>query len=174
MVGITAAWPSRVLAAATVVLVAVLVELLVRRLLPKVVEDRKLTEELNARCRWPARAVVAFAVVRLVLSAARLRPSLYATLAHVLLIGLVVSGAWLAERAVRVAEDALMRRFEADAPTSLRARRVRTQVRVLGRVVTAAIVVLALATVLLTFPQGRTIGASLLASAGIAGVIAGV
>jgi small-conductance mechanosensitive channel len=174
MVGTTAAWPSRLLAAATVVLAAVLAELVVRRLLPRMVEDRKLADDLNARCRWPARAVVAFAAVRLVLSGARLRPGLNATLAHLLLIGLVVSGAWLAERAVRVAEDALMRRFESDAPTSLRARRVRTQVRVLGRVTTAAIVVLAVATVLLTFPEGRAIGASLLASAGIAGVIAGV
>lgn len=174
MDGITGAGLSRVLAAATVIVVALLIEVAVRRLLPRVVEDRKLAEELLARCRWPARAVVAFAAVRLVLSGARLRPSLSTTLAQVLLIGLVVSGAWLAERAVRVAEDALMRRFETDAPDNLRARRVRTQVRVLGRVVTAAIVVLALATVLLTFPEGRTIGASLLASAGIAGVIAGV
>jgi small-conductance mechanosensitive channel len=174
MDGITQAWPSRVLAAATVVLVALLLELAVRRLLPRMVEDRKLADELLARCRWPARAVVAFAALRLVLSGARLRPSLNATLAHVLLIGLVVSGAWLAERAVRVAEDALMRRFESGASASLRARRARTQVRVLGRVVTAAITVLALATVLLTFPEGRTIGASLLASAGIAGVIAGI
>ncbi|HEV8164841.1 MAG TPA: mechanosensitive ion channel domain-containing protein [Actinomycetota bacterium] len=174
MVGINAAWPSRVLAAATVVLVAVLVELAVRRLLPRMVEDHKLAEELNARCRWPTRAVAAFAVLRLVLSGARLPPSLDAILGHVLLIGLVVSGAWLAERAVRVAEDALMRRFESEAPSSLRARRVRTQVRVLGRVVTAAIIVVAVATVLLTFPQGRAIGASLLASAGIAGIVAGV
>jgi small-conductance mechanosensitive channel len=174
MDGITGAGPSRVLAAATVVLVALLVEVAVRRLLPRMVRDRTLADELLARCRWPARALVAFAAVRLVLSGARLRPSLHATLAQLLLIGTVVAGAWLAERAVRVAEDALMRRFEQDAPASLRARRVRTQVRVLGRVVVAGIVVLALATVLLTFPQGRTIGASLLASAGIAGVLAGV
>jgi small-conductance mechanosensitive channel len=171
---ITGAGQSRVLAAATVVVAAALVEVAVRRVLPRVVEDRTLAEELNARCRWPLRVLVAFAAVRLVLSGAGLRPSLSATLGQVLLIGTVVSGAWLAERAVRVAEDALMRRFESDAPASLRARRVRTQVRVLGRVVTVAIVVVAVATVLLTFPQGRTIGASLLASAGIAGVIAGV
>src|SRR6266545_8297739 len=174
MDGITGAGPSRVLAAATVVLAALLVEVVVRRLLPRVVPDRKLAEELNARCRWPLRALVAFTAVWLVLPVAGLRPSLRATLAHLLLIGTVMAGAWLAERAVRVAEDALMRRFEMDAPTSLRARRARTQVRVLGRVVVVAITVLALATVLLTFPQGRTIGASLLASAGIAGILAGV
>jgi small-conductance mechanosensitive channel len=174
MDGITGAGPSRVLAAATVVLVALLAEVAVRRLLPRVVRDRTLAEELHARCHWPLRALVAFTAVWLVLPGARLRPSLYASIAHLLLIGTVVAGAWLAERAVRVAEDALMRRFEMDAPTSLRARRARTQVRVLGRVVVAGIVVLALATVLLTFPQGRTIGASLLASAGIAGILAGV
>jgi small-conductance mechanosensitive channel len=174
MDGITGAGASRVLAAATVVLVALLVELAVRWLLPRVVRDRILAEELLARCRWPTRVLVAFAAVRLVLSGAHLRPSLHATLAHLLLIGTVVAGAWLAERAVRVAEDALMRRYDVEVPDNLRARRVRTQVRVLGRVVVAGIVVLALATVLLTFPQGRTIGASLLASAGIAGVLAGV
>jgi hypothetical protein len=47
-------------------------------------------------------------------------------------------------------------------------------VRVVGRVVTLGIAVLAIAIVLLTFPQGRAIGASLLASAGIAGILAGV
>src|SRR6266540_5130978 len=99
MEGFTGAGQSRVLAAAIVVVAAVLVEVVVRRLLPRVVEDRKLVEELNARCRWPLRALVAFAAVRLVLSGARLRPTLSSTLAQVLMIGTVVAGAWLAERA---------------------------------------------------------------------------
>jgi small-conductance mechanosensitive channel len=166
--------PSRVFAAIAVVVLVLLVHITVWRLVLRVMTDRTLAQELHARCRWPARVVVTLAAVWLVLPEAELQPGLYAPLTHGLVIALVVAGAWLAERVVRVAEDALMRRFDMDAPDNLRARRARTQVRVVGRVVTLGITVVALAILLLTFPQGRAIGASLLASAGIAGIIAGV
>jgi small-conductance mechanosensitive channel len=164
----------RVLVAAIVVVLALLVHISIWRLVLRVMKDRVLARELHARCRWPARVVVALAVVWLMLPSVRLRPSAYSPLAHALLVALVVAGAWLAERVVRVAEDALMRRLDVDTPDNLRARRASTQVRVVGRVVTLGIIVLALAILLLTFPQGRAIGASLLASAGIAGILAGV
>jgi small-conductance mechanosensitive channel len=165
---------SRVLMAAIVVALALLVHILIWRLILRVMKDRVLARELHARCRWPARIVVALTAVWLTLPSIHLEPSVYSPLNHLLVVALVVAGAWLAERAVRVSEDALMRRLDVDTPDNLRARRARTQVRVVGRVITLGIIVLALAIVLLTFPQGRTIGASLLASAGIAGIIAGV
>jgi small-conductance mechanosensitive channel len=165
---------ARVLMAAIVVALALLIFTVLWRLILRVMKDRVLARELHARCRWPARIVVALTAVWLTLPSIRLRPSVYSPLNHLLVVALVVAGAWLAERAVRVAEDALSRRLDVDTPDNLRARRARTQVRVVGRVITLGIIVLALAIVLLTFPEGRTIGASLLASAGIAGIIAGV
>jgi small-conductance mechanosensitive channel len=93
---------------------------------------------------------------------------------YVLALALIAATTWLAIRLVRVAESAIMRRYDVDVPDNLRARRVRTQVRVLGRVMIVAITLLALVSVLLIFPEGRAVGASLLASAGIVGVIAGV
>jgi small-conductance mechanosensitive channel len=174
MDGIIGTGLPRVLVAAIVVVLALLVHISIWRLVLRVMKDRVLARELHARCRWPARVVVALAVVWLMLPSVRLRPSAYSPLAHALLVALVVAGAWLAERVVRVAEDALMRRLDVDTPDNLRARRASTQVRVVGRVVTLGIIVLALAILLLTFPQGRAIGASLLASAGIAGILAGV
>jgi small-conductance mechanosensitive channel len=164
----------RVLVAVTVVALVLLVHISIWRLILRVMKDRVLARELHARCRWPARIVVVLAAVWLMLPSIRLRPGAYSPLNHALLVALVVAGAWLAERVVRVAEDALMRRLDVDVPDNLRARRARTQVRVVGRVVTLGIIVLTLAILLLTFPQGRTIGASLLASAGIAGILAGV
>jgi small-conductance mechanosensitive channel len=88
-------------------------------------------------------------------------------------IGVEAAG-WLTVRLARVAENAAMRRYDVEVPDNLRARRIRTQVRVLRRVVTVGIILLTLATMLLTFPQGRALGASLLAGAGIFGVITGV
>jgi hypothetical protein len=55
-----------------------------------------------------------------------------------------------------------------------RVRRVRTQVELIMRVVSAIVIVVAAASMLLTFPQMRAAGASLLASAGILGIVAGV
>jgi small-conductance mechanosensitive channel len=144
------------------------------RLVLRFMKDRALAEDLRNHGRWPARVVVVLATLLLALSSARLPPDLNDTVFRLLLLALVAAGAWLAVRVVRVAEDALMRRYDVEVPDNLRARRARTQVQVLGRVVQVVIVVLALAFMLLSIPQGRALGTSLLASAGIAGVIAGV
>lgn len=55
-----------------------------------------------------------------------------------------------------------------------RASRVETQVQVIHRVVSAVIWVLAFGAILLTFPAARTAGTSLLASAGLISVVAGL
>jgi small-conductance mechanosensitive channel len=174
MDAITGGWLPRALTTAGVLVAVLLAHALLWRLVLRVMRDRTLAAELHAHCRWPARAVVALAALLLALPTVRLEAGPHATLLHVLLLALVAASAWLAERVVRVAEGALIRRYDITVPDNLRARRARTQVRVLGRVVVVAIVILAAAIMLLTFPQGRAFGASLLASAGIAGVIAGV
>jgi small-conductance mechanosensitive channel len=171
---ITGARPSGVLITVGVAAAALLVFMAAWRLVLKVIKDRALADDLRGHLRWPARAVVLLTAVVLVLSEARLSRPVHGRLFHLLLLVLVAAGAWLAVRAVRVAEDALMRRYDVEVPDNLRARRARTQIQVLGRVVQVGIVVLALACMLLTFPQARSVGTSLLASAGIAGVIAGV
>src|SRR5918997_841101 len=168
------AWPTGLLIIVGVAAGVLLVWVVISRLVLRLMKDRALAEDLRSHLRWPARVVVVLATLVLGLSEVRLSRPLYGTLFRVLLLVLVAAGAWLAVRAVRVAEDALMRRYDVEAPENLRARRARTQIQVLGRVVQVAIVVLALAFMLLTLPPARAIGTSLLASAGIAGVIAAV
>ncbi len=164
----------RLLIAVAVVAAALAAHIAIWRLILRVMRDRVFAEELRRWCRWPARVVVVLAAVLLVFSVTRPRPTLRGTALDVLLLGLIAATGWLAVRLARVAESAAMRRYDVEVPDNLRARRIRTQVRVLRRVVTVGIILLALATMLLTFPQGRAIGASLLAGAGIFGVIAGV
>ena len=164
----------RALTTVGVVLAALLIHIAIWRLVLRVMRDRILAADLSTHCRWPARAVVALAALLLALPTARLPSRPNGTVVQVLLLLLVATVAWLAVCVVRVAEDALMRRYDVDVPDNLRARRARTQVQVLGRVVKVVVVVLAVAIMLLTLPQGRAVGTSLLASAGIAGVIAGI
>lgn len=77
-------------------------------------------------------------------------------------------------QAVKTAQEMLLLRFDITAADNLRARKLYTQVHVLGRVVYVAVGLFALACILMLFQQVRHVGTSLLASAGIMGIIAGV
>jgi small-conductance mechanosensitive channel len=87
-------------------------------------------------------------------------------------IAVLVSGAWLAATTLLAIEDVAESRYRIDVPDNRQARRIRTQVLVLRRVTVAVVVVVTLGLVLMTFPEVRSLGTSLLASAGIIGIIA--
>jgi small-conductance mechanosensitive channel len=92
-------------------------------------------------------------------------------LVDILLIGSVT---WLLVAAVRISEDVAARRLRIDVEDNLRVRRLRTQISIVRRIVIAVLVVVGAAVALMTFDRMRTLGASLLASAGIAGVVGGL
>jgi hypothetical protein len=89
---------------------------------------------------------------------------------------LVIIGvaAWLVGALLVVGEDAALARFRTDVPDNRTARRVHTQIVMIRRVTVAVVAVLAGAVMLMTFPQARLVGTSVLASAGFAGIIAGL
>ncbi len=93
-------------------------------------------------------------------------------LSHAFLIATIVSGAWLLAILVSSAFDRVIAN-DADA-TDPDARSRRTQLVVLYRLSLVLISVLALGAVLFSFPAMRVIGTSLLASAGIVSVVAGL
>lgn len=87
---------------------------------------------------------------------------------------LIAAGAWLLIRIASAAVEASYARYASATRDPMRVRRVRTQVLLIMRIVTAVVVVVAIAAMLLTFPDMRAIGTSMLASAGIIGIVAGV
>ncbi|MEU4477338.1 mechanosensitive ion channel domain-containing protein [Micromonospora sp. NPDC023966] len=91
---------------------------------------------------------------------------------HALVLALIAATAWLVASLLVVAEDTALARFRVDVPNNRHARRVRTQVVLLRRLTIAVIVVLALGVMLMTFPAVRGIGAGVLTSAGVVGVVA--
>lgn len=116
-------------------------------------------------------AVTLFAVQQAVRTGAGTFPGRAGVL-HALVIFVIAAGAWLFGALVLVLEDVSLARWRTDVPDNMRARRLRTQVVMLRRVTVAAVVVLTLGIVLMTFPAVRTVGASVLASAGIISVVA--
>jgi small-conductance mechanosensitive channel len=129
---------------------------------------------VHARCHRPWTATLMVVAAVCVLPAARLDPVVTGWLRHALTIGLIVSLTWLAVCVTHVAEDAVLRRLRVDIADNRRRRKARTQVTVVRRIVVALLVVLAVAAVLMTFARLRAFGASLLASAGIAGIVGGL
>lgn len=81
---------------------------------------------------------------------------------------------WTAIRAVAGFSDAVVRAHPVNVTDNLGARRLQTQAHVLSRVVMMVIVIIGIASALMLFPSVRQIGAGLLASAGIAGIAAGI
>ncbi len=89
-------------------------------------------------------------------------------------IVLIIAVAVVLVRAVSMGQAAILIRFDMQAPDNLRARKVYTQLHVITRVIYVFIGLLAMATILMLFQEVRHVGTSLLASAGLVGIIAGV
>lgn len=91
-----------------------------------------------------------------------------------LLIAFIVLCGWTALTALDIASLIYTRRFQIDVEDNLLARKHVTQTKILRRTAAALIVLLTIAFALMTFPGVRQYGVSLLASAGAAGIIAGL
>jgi small-conductance mechanosensitive channel len=99
--------------------------------------------------------------------------SWWPAVSRLFLIATILTGSWLLAAAVSLAFERLISREET-LLVGPEARRRRTQLLVIHRLVLVTIAVLALGTVLFTFPEMRAVGTSLLASAGIVSIIAGL
>ncbi|MBT2392835.1 mechanosensitive ion channel family protein [Streptomyces maoxianensis] len=150
------------------------VDLLLRR-----VDDRHPETplwDLLRRCRLPFQVVLLTALLRGTYRETQWQPlkTHEATIGHVLWLVLISAGAWLVVRIVSAAVESSYARYASSTRDPARVRRVRTQVTLIVRIVTAVVVVVAVAAMLLTFPGMEKVGTSMLASAGIIGIVAGV
>jgi small-conductance mechanosensitive channel len=76
-------------------------------------------------------------------------------------------------RGVNAVQSALMSRHRLDAVDNLSARRIYTQVSVIRKIIVTAVVIIATGSILMLFDPVRQFGTSILASAGIAGIVIG-
>ena len=80
---------------------------------------------------------------------------------------------WLIINAIRSIRSILLRRYNLDTKDNLKARKMHTQLRVFERLLIAIVLVIAIGIALMSFDKIHKLGVSLLASAGIAGIIIG-
>ena len=103
-----------------------------------------------------------------------LTPALEHAAHQLMMLVLIGVGAWLLFQLVDVAAALILRRYPMASGDNLQARAVHTQVMVLQKVANTIVVVFTVASMLMVFESARRFGASLLASAGIAGIVVGL
>jgi len=156
--------------------VAVLVHALVYALLRRLARgaDSVVASSLVRRSRRPVRWLVPAAVVQALLPTAALPPGVLDPLRHLIAILLIACVAWLIAGLLHVVQDVATHRYRLDAKDNLQARRIHTQLRLLRRTALFLVGFLAVATILMTFPRVRQLGTTLLASAGVIGLVIGM
>ncbi len=105
---------------------------------------------------------------------APLDPNTAQWLARLMLIGVIGLIGWAAITALTIAADLYLRQFRLDVDDNLLARKHVTQVRVLLRAGDVLVVIVTVGAALMTFEPVRQYGVSLFASAGVAGIVAGL
>jgi small-conductance mechanosensitive channel len=86
---------------------------------------------------------------------------------------LIVTLSFLIIRGINAVQLALLSRYRMDAEDNLSARRIYTQVSVIRKIIVTTVVIIATGSILMLFDPVRQFGTSILASAGIAGVVIG-
>jgi small-conductance mechanosensitive channel len=121
----------------------------------------------------PSRILLPLFLLMLVAPGLRLPEQGGNILTHLFSLGFIGGITWLAMAAIFVLRDVILKKFDFSQRDNLRARSMHTQVNVLVKVLLVVILVIAVSSMLMTFDKVRQIGVSLLASAGIAGIILG-
>jgi len=167
-------WSFSILAAA--ILVALAIHAVLFFILNRLAR-RKGNVFVNSMVRHaqnPSRWILPLLTIMAALPAARLSESVRTLIERATGLGLIAAIAWLVILTSQIISDLISARYRNDLAENLSARRVQTQIEVLHRIVVVIVVVVALSIMLMTFPTIKHIGMSLLASAGLAGLIVGM
>jgi small-conductance mechanosensitive channel len=144
---------------------------------------RRKTREQNSSFLWllyqylnkPAQAIVIVIAASIMLQqlpfTTSLRDELWFNKAFSLLIIALVT--WICIDIVYVCAEEVMRHLNIRAQDNRSARRIYTQVNFIRRLAVSSFLLIALASSLMVFDQIRSLGVSLMASAGVAGIILG-
>lgn len=153
-------------------LVATVIAVVVSFVVSRALHRKPLLAQDAARGRVPLWLALNFAATKIGLGLTVKENQWLDLWQFLLLIGLVLSIAWLIIVLLSLLEDLVLAKYRTDLDNPRRLAKMETQVGLLRRVAAALVMVLAVAGTLLTIPEVRALGAGLLASAGLISVVA--
>jgi small-conductance mechanosensitive channel len=143
----------------------------IRRLLGA---NRPFLRSVLIATKGPARLALLLMALAIALPAAPLGGDTKELLARSIGLATICLLGWAAVTALQIAADFYLLRFRLDVEDNLLARKHVTQVRILLRVLEVTILLVTVGVALMTFDAVRQFGVTLFASAGVAGIIAGL
>jgi len=126
------------------------------------------------RCYRPLQWIIILLVVRVVGKLPSFESQVPEVAVHAIALLMIALVAWLLIRMTYVLEDYVTSRFDVGVRDNLRARKVHTQFKVLKRISIVVVAILAFGTMLMTFERVRQLGTTILASAGVVGIVVGM
>jgi small-conductance mechanosensitive channel len=167
-------WIALAIAAVLALVVAIAVTALVALIVRLIARRKQWPDALVRRARIPFRIVLVVLLLWTAVATTLPATDWLPAINQAFLILSIAAAAWLLCGLALFAEDVALARYRIDRPDNRIARRARTQVLILRRFAMAVVIVLAIGAILLTFPGAQAVGTSVLASAGIVSIIAGL
>ncbi len=165
--------------ALTLILLSILAGLLFYRVAFSVLRrmanrtDNRWDDIFVRHLQGPLRLLAPLLALLLVVPSLHLPAGVIEIIHQLLSLGFIAGMAWVVISGIYVLRDLVLDRFSLHEKDNLKARAIYTQVNGLLKVALFVTVVITVASMLMTFESVRQIGVSLLASAGIAGIIIG-
>ena len=131
-------------------------------------------QNLVRNLRAPLILLVSIISLWLPFSFTTVPPAISNVAGTVLTILVIAVFAWIAIRMVGIIKYVVLSQYDIGQKDNLKARKVYTQIRILQRILTFIILIIAVSLALMTFSEIRRVGVSLIASAGVTGIIVGL
>lgn len=163
-----------VLAAGVSVVLALVVARIGAAIVLRVTRSMPVLAKVAEQCHSPAQFLLPLIALQAVWHSAPDTFPLIGGIRHANGLLLLAVLTWAGMRAARGAALGVIGLHPVDVADNLNARRIHTQTRMLARTVMFVVLLAGLALMLMTFPGARQFGASLLASAGVAGLVVGI
>ena len=135
--------------------------------------DRKLFKSLEKHLRGSLFLFIPLLLINMGMNYVHLDPGSLSFIATTLNIFIILSFCSILIRLINVAQDMLFIRYDINLSNNLRARKIRTQLIYVKKVAIVILVLFCLSLILLNFPGVRKFGTTILAGAGVAGIIIG-
>lgn len=134
-----------------------------------------IDEAILKKVRRPSRVLfVLLAVQAVTYSPTRIPPDALEVIRHIVIVCVILVSVQIALKSFRAIDEQIRRRHRTDVRDNYMARRIHTQASILRRSASVFVITIGAALVLMTFPRARELGASVLASAGLAGLVIGL
>lgn len=164
-----------ILAIAIAVVAAIIVHFLLFKILEGVNKQSGAytLKVLTQKLKGPALFLFILLSLKMVTPFLKISAEFETIISQIAAILIIIIITWFLIKVVAVVRVLILRQYDITTADNLEARKIYTQMRVLERILIVLIIIIGFASALMTFEKIQQIGYSLLASAGVAGIIIG-